>query len=103
MVASMAKALRDALIPLSEGAREAGTSYEVFRRAIARLGAGQRDADGRVLVSQKLVQRLKAERQRSGYLHRRGAKLSDLIKASKCRNRAMPKLTMPKDKRPSIA
>jgi hypothetical protein len=80
MVADMAKALSDEPISLSEGAREANTSYEVFRRAIARLGAGQRDADGRVLVSQTLVRRLKAERQRSGYLHPRGAKLSDLLR-----------------------
>jgi hypothetical protein len=79
----MAKALSDELIPLSEGARETDTSYEVFRRAIARLGAGQRDADGRVFVSKDLVKRLKAERQRSGYLHRRGARLGDLTKAER--------------------
>jgi hypothetical protein len=77
----MPKVLSDRLIPLSEGARETNTSYEVFRRAIARLGAGQPDADGHILVSQALVKRLKAERQRSGYLHPRGAKLSDLIEA----------------------
>jgi hypothetical protein len=75
----MPKALSDRMMPLSEGARETNTSYEVFRRAIARLGAGQQDADGRILVSQALVRRFKAERQRSGYLHPRGAKLSDLI------------------------
>jgi hypothetical protein len=67
------------LVLLSDGAHETETSYEVFRRAIKRLNAGHKDANGRVWVPTELVRRIKAERQRSGYLHPRGAKLADLL------------------------
>jgi hypothetical protein len=69
-------------VTLRDAAEETGASYEVVRRAVGRLGAGHRDADGRVLVPAKLAKLFKLERQRSGYLHPRGAKLADLIQKS---------------------
>ena len=66
-------------VSIHDAARESGASYEVVRRALVRLGAGRKDENGRSLVPIDLVQIFKSERQRSGYLHPRGAKLSDLI------------------------
>jgi hypothetical protein len=66
-------------VSLSEAARESGASYEVLRRAVNRLGAGRKDERGHITIPLALIEAFKAERQRSGYLHPRGAKLSDLI------------------------
>jgi hypothetical protein len=68
-----------AFVSIRDAAQESGASYEVVRRAIIRLGAGCKDAEGRVMVPAELAGIFKAERQRSGYLHPRGAKLADLM------------------------
>jgi hypothetical protein len=64
---------------LSEAARASGASYEVVRRAVNRLGAGRKDEHGRITIPIALVTAFRTERQRSGYLHPRGATLADLI------------------------
>ena len=78
MVADMSKEAPRLFVSIRDAARESGASYEVVRRALVRLGAGHKDENGRVWVSIDLVQTFKSERQRSGYLHPRGAKLRDL-------------------------
>jgi hypothetical protein len=83
----MNRKLPGAFVSISDAAHESGASYEVVRRAIIRLGAGHKDAEGRVMVPGILVGIFKAERQRSGYLHPRGAKLADLMGGAKSASR----------------
>lgn len=65
-------------VSLSEAADIIPTSYDVLRHALKRLGV-KKDDRGRFVIPIELVSAFKIERQRSGYLHPRGAKLSDLI------------------------
>lgn len=56
-------------------------NVQVLRGALDRLGLVDKDERGRRVVSLQIVEYLKSQRRQSGYLHRRGARLPEILAA----------------------